>query len=342
MTNKKRKKINKYFILSFFLIAFFAVPFIVFSATSGTNNFESVKFTPQIEFPGTGISGETDLSNLPNDDGIITSDLLSKYIKAIYQYGLSVAGILAAVIIMGAGVIWLTSAGDSGKINKAKQYIFGSLIGVFLLFGAYIILNTINPNLIELKPIEISTISDISDAACSGSDGYIYNKDCLPQDAVIKFLCLREGDTCANTNPPSIQMDYSVCYDQLNLDVSCDPSSPYNRKTCCAKSETINNEADNFCKNKNDYTKCKPLLTLSEEYGRCLNGDCVSELVCCECYYNCLYGVCASVSCKNNVSVYECNRWCSNNHPYGGAGFKLNPNNYQCANVLLGSQCKLK
>ncbi len=171
--NIKRKKINKYFILSFFLFIFLATPLISFSATTGTNNFESIKFTPQIEFPGTGISGETELSNLPNDDGIISSDLLSKYIKAIYQYGLSIAGILAAVIIMGAGVIWLTSGGDSGKINQAKQYIIGSIVGVFLLFGAYIILNTINPNLIELKPIEVEVTKNIYETitCCHNSQG---------------------------------------------------------------------------------------------------------------------------------------------------------------------------
>ncbi|MDA3803039.1 MAG: pilin [Patescibacteria group bacterium] len=164
--NNKIKKINKLLILSFFLIAFFVIPFITFSATTGSNNFQTIKFTPQIEFPNTGINTTTALSGQPSSDGVISSNLLSIYITAIYKYGLSVAGILAAIMLMGAGVIWLTSGGDSGKINKAKSLITGSIIGMFLLFGSYIILNTVNPNLIELKPIDLSTITRLDGLVC--------------------------------------------------------------------------------------------------------------------------------------------------------------------------------
>jgi len=286
MINKKRKRFNKYFILSFFLIAFFAVPFIVFSATSGTNNFESVKFTPQIEFPGTGISGETDLSNLPNDDGIITSDLLSKYIKAIYQYGLSVAGILAAVIIMGAGVIWLTSAGDSGKINKAKQYIFGSLIGVFLLFGAYIILNTINPNLIELKPIEISELAKIEQnevICCDPIKGPITIKvkeiedKMYYADSTLEIGGIRKeaGDL------------FNGCYKDLML-----PGCDIENGDICDRVQRMGWEE-----------------MLDNDQYFCLSNE---SDICCTCIIGNNLALNKYMSCHRNVTKSECDRICNN------------------------------
>lgn len=165
LKNIKRKKINKlysFLILSFFIVSILVIPIIVFAAS----DFESIKFTPQIEFPNTGISGETDVSAKPGDDGIIKSTLLSTYVKSIYTYGLSVAGILAAIMIMGAGILWLTSGGDSGKVGKAKELITGSIIGLFILFGANLLLKTINPNLIEMNPIEVDLLEKQGNIAC--------------------------------------------------------------------------------------------------------------------------------------------------------------------------------
>ncbi|MDP1892314.1 MAG: pilin, partial [Gemmatimonadaceae bacterium] len=63
---------------------------------------------------------------------------IGQYIAAVYQYILGIVGILATVVIVWAGVLWLTAAGNAEKIKLAKEYIAGALIGLVLAFGSYL------------------------------------------------------------------------------------------------------------------------------------------------------------------------------------------------------------
>ncbi|MBN2853945.1 hypothetical protein JXK06_00180 [Patescibacteria group bacterium] len=126
-----------------------------------TEEIKTMYFSPQIEMPFSAISGKTEVSSI-NEDGLVVSDLLARYLKAIYDYGIMIGGILAALMLMAGGLIWLTSGGDSGKVSKAKDIIAGSITGVVLLMGAYFILNTINPDLVEMKGLKMIQIQNIS------------------------------------------------------------------------------------------------------------------------------------------------------------------------------------
>lgn len=126
---------------------------------------DPLKFTPQIKIPGTAIDGTVEVGKQVGTK--MTSTLLPSYIGAFYKYGLTVTGLLATVILMAGGIIWLTSAGNESKVKQAKEMIFGSLAGVLLLFSSYIILETINPELVKLKPIESQSIAKVTlDIVC--------------------------------------------------------------------------------------------------------------------------------------------------------------------------------
>jgi hypothetical protein len=56
---------------------------------------------------------------------------------------------------MAAGVIWITSGGDSGKVGQAKKMIVGSLTGIIILACSWLILNTINPKLVSLQTLDM-------------------------------------------------------------------------------------------------------------------------------------------------------------------------------------------
>jgi hypothetical protein len=76
---------------------------------------------------------------------------VGEFIQVIYQYGTIVAGILAVIVIMASGFIWLTSAGSADKIKSAKNRIGGALMGLFLMSISYLLLNTINPYLVNIR-----------------------------------------------------------------------------------------------------------------------------------------------------------------------------------------------
>ena len=84
---------------------------------------------------------------------------IGEYITGIYNYGVNIAGILAAIMLMAGGLLWLVSGGDAGRITQAKELIIGSVTGLIILAGSYIILIQIDPNLVKFAPLNIGTIN---------------------------------------------------------------------------------------------------------------------------------------------------------------------------------------
>lgn len=76
---------------------------------------------------------------------------LGDFLKTNYNIALTVAGILAVIMIIIAGVQWVTSGGNSEMISSAKKRIGGALIGLLIAYLSYTILATINPALINLR-----------------------------------------------------------------------------------------------------------------------------------------------------------------------------------------------
>ena len=104
---------------------------------------------------------------------------IGDYIKTIYNYSLIILAILASVMIIVAGIQYISSAGSQEMISSAKKRIFGALIGLSLAYASYIILNIINPYTVNLR---------------------------LPQVFMLKpdILIVQEGEFCdARPNTPS-------------------------------------------------------------------------------------------------------------------------------------------
>ncbi|MFA5886248.1 MAG: pilin [Patescibacteria group bacterium] len=154
------------------------------AAVSAANEYTPLDFQPQIGLPFNGLDQPTKVGTYDSNTGSSTSNLLARYVKGFYDYGMMIVGILAALVLMGGGVLWLTSGGDSSKITQAKELIAGSLLGSAILFGSWIILNTINPDLLKLKSIEmkVSQLQNFDIGCCtdktSGKSKNSTQKEC--------------------------------------------------------------------------------------------------------------------------------------------------------------------
>lgn len=125
------------------------------------NESQSTLFeAPDIKITIPGMEKLSDINCAPGDTCEIP--WLGQYIQGIYNYAIAAAGILAAVVLMGGGLLWLLSRGEASKITKAKELIFGSIIGLIILTGSYLILTIINPNLVNLQNIEVVSIKMVS------------------------------------------------------------------------------------------------------------------------------------------------------------------------------------
>lgn len=71
----------------------------------------------------------------------------------IYRYLMGLVGIVAVGVIMYGGVLRTMSA-DPSKIRASNEYIKSALKGIVLLFGAQVLFNTINPNIIDIERIQ--------------------------------------------------------------------------------------------------------------------------------------------------------------------------------------------
>jgi hypothetical protein len=83
------------------------------------------------------------------------TSLLEGYLKTLYSYAASIAGIIAVSIIVLSGIQISASGGDSGAIDEAKKRIIKSILGIVVLFLSSIILYTINPNFFVRTKTEV-------------------------------------------------------------------------------------------------------------------------------------------------------------------------------------------
>ena len=75
---------------------------------------------------------------------------LNQIIAWLYYFIVGISGFSAFFMFVWGGFEWSSSAGDPGKITEAKDRITSAAIGVLIVLSAYLILQTINPELTTL------------------------------------------------------------------------------------------------------------------------------------------------------------------------------------------------
>lgn len=76
---------------------------------------------------------------------------IGEFFKLNYNYAISIAGILAAIVIVVSGIQWSISAGNSEVITNSKKRIGSALIGLLIIYFSYAILYTVNKDTVNLR-----------------------------------------------------------------------------------------------------------------------------------------------------------------------------------------------
>jgi len=71
-----------------------------------------------------------------------------KYIEAFFQFGFYLVAFVAVAMLVYAGILYMVP----NKIGEAKERIWGAVIGIILLACSFLLLQTINPDLLKLSP----------------------------------------------------------------------------------------------------------------------------------------------------------------------------------------------
>ena len=149
------------------------------------------------------------------------------YVGAFYNFALMASGILALGAIVYGGVLYATSAGNSSKQSEGKAWITSALTGLLLLGGAYLILYTINPNLVNLNLPSLQAINiqvPASTATCTaGTPGC--GNTCISGTTVCGNYCCIAGFKCQHLGGTATR-----CVIQSSCPNTCGP-------LCCAATQ---------------------------------------------------------------------------------------------------------
>lgn len=74
---------------------------------------------------------------------------LGNYLNVVINLTIGLIAVIAMVMIVMGGIEYITSELISSKAN-AKERITGAIVGLLIALGSYLILNTLNPNLLNL------------------------------------------------------------------------------------------------------------------------------------------------------------------------------------------------
>ncbi|MDO8593264.1 MAG: pilin [bacterium] len=253
---KSFPKILIIFFLAIFIIQLLALLFLALAPNS-SQAADAIQFKPQVI---------QDLGyNFDSNDK--TTGNIANLVRAIYKYAIGIVGILAAVVLMIGGVLWIVAGGNATAIGEAKAWIGAALTGLVLALLSYTILATINPALVNLKTTGIAQVQappqkNTENVIISDPRSYTYDatKECDDKGGKCNSFCDKDTENnigeCSNPgglNPrqcckpkPDIktcnqlgdgyacqEKFYCIPEDRIQANVSC-PNTPAGRaQVCC-------------------------------------------------------------------------------------------------------------
>ncbi|MFA6486350.1 MAG: C39 family peptidase [Candidatus Magasanikbacteria bacterium] len=92
-----------------------------------------------------------------DDQGYLYLPWIGNFLSAAYKTGIAVGSLVAVVMIILEGIRIVTSGGGEGK-NEGIKNIGRIGAGLVILWGSFLILNTINPKLVSFNALRIKNI----------------------------------------------------------------------------------------------------------------------------------------------------------------------------------------
>ncbi|MFA5128835.1 MAG: GDSL-type esterase/lipase family protein [Patescibacteria group bacterium] len=140
------------------------------SSTTSPYQFDSI--TPSLEIPLPTLPSFSEFTDLtlqgeaPNR--YLWIPWIGQYIAAIYKYAIGIVGVLAGIMIVVGGLLWLTAGGSAERVSTAKSFIESSLVGLVIALTSYMLLYVINPNLVGFESLKVKYVERVTPEAGGG------------------------------------------------------------------------------------------------------------------------------------------------------------------------------
>lgn len=135
-------------------------------STTAPASTDAIEDTPE-EVPFTPITPELGIP-IPNgnltaptrENGIVRIAFLAEYINAVYRYLSTIGLVIAIVMVVYGGFLYLGASAGVGEIARGKKIITDSIIGMLIILSAYGILSLVNPQTVNLKVLELAFVNE--------------------------------------------------------------------------------------------------------------------------------------------------------------------------------------
>lgn len=97
---------------------------------------------------------------------------LGRCINNIYIFAISIGSFIAVLMFVIAGYYYII--GTTESVKEGNSILGSTLLGLVILFGTYLLLNTIDPNLTQIQSISAPDIN------CQSQDSGFYSPGCSP------------------------------------------------------------------------------------------------------------------------------------------------------------------
>ena len=230
----------------------------------------AIKFKLQVPFPGMDTVFGTNY-NSATQELTIEGNSIGNYIKTVYNYAIGTVGILATVTMIFGGIIWITAAGNTSRVETAKSTISAALTGMVLALSSYFILNMLNPDLLTFKPLDLTKVGNTV-TCCSDKRGIITPKT-KTQDNELVYYC----------EAPEENASYYGNIDTCTYGKTCEKNDDSNLWSCVKspqlrcldlqgiyinefKSGTAQNRCTQLCKDMGGVKRVQVLLPGAENW----------------------------------------------------------------------------
>jgi hypothetical protein len=132
---------------------------------------------PQLDYP--------EIRGIDIDDLIRGGDIsITQVALYLYYFFIFIGGTVAFLGLLLGGIKWLTSSGSPARIGEAKNQIIASFLGALLLLGSWVILNTIDPELLKFPqfPTEAEVVGETPEGKLEEPKGVILRGNYFRRD----------------------------------------------------------------------------------------------------------------------------------------------------------------
>jgi hypothetical protein len=146
------------------------------------------------------------------------------YIDALYKLAITVGGILAVIQIIFGGVMYMFDGSITRK-EDGKDKIKGALFGLLTILGAVLLLQTINPDLLNLKIFNNApSIAQIDEV----------------RNAVTPVAPVQPGGRVNTINEAAVKHLKETCPGPVSIETVREGRTGSNQLVCYAKASTAN------------------------------------------------------------------------------------------------------